>query len=540
MTAQNQGADATDSDANPTTGKTGVYTLSSGENELTVDAGLVKGASLGDFVWDDLNGNGQQDTGEPGVANVTVTLYDSANVQVGSPQTTNASGGYLFSGLEPGDYYVVFSNPPAGYSLTAQNQGADATDSDANPTTGKTGVYTLNSGENELTVDAGLVKGASLGDFVWDDLNGNGQQDTGEPGVANVTVTLYDSANVQVGSPQTTNASGGYLFSGLGPGDYYVVFSNPPAGYSLTAQNQGADVTDSDADPTTGKTGVYTLSSGENELTVDAGLYQPASLGDFVWDDLNNNGQQDTGEPGVANVTVTLYNSANVQVGSPQMTTASGGYLFSGLGPGDYYVVFSNPPAGYSLTAQNQGADVTDSDADPTTGKTGVYTLSSGENELTVDAGLYQPASLGDFVWDDLNNNGQQDTGEPGVANVTVTLYNSANVQVGSPQMTTASGGYLFSGLGPGDYYVVFSNPPAGYSLTAQNQGADVTDSDADPTTGKTGVYTLSSGENELTVDAGVWSDPTAVALRTLQATPQSPWQTVLELLRLLAQPTAR
>ena len=117
--------------------------------------------AIGDFVWDDLNGNGQQDTGEPGVANVTVTLYNSANVQVGSPQTTNASGGYLFSGLVPGDYYVVFSNPPAGYSLTAQNQGADATDSDANPTTGKTGVYTLSSGENELTVDAGLVKGAA-------------------------------------------------------------------------------------------------------------------------------------------------------------------------------------------------------------------------------------------------------------------------------------------------------------------------------------------------------------------------------------------
>jgi hypothetical protein len=79
-----------------------------------------------------------------------------------------------------------------------------------------------------------------------------------------------------------------------------------------------------------------------------------------------------------------------------------------------------------------------------------------------------------------------------------------------------------------------------GRLLTAQDQGADVTDSDANPTTGKTGAYTFSFGENELTVDAGVWSDPTAVALRTLQATPQSPWQTVLELLRLLAQHTAR
>ena len=46
---------------------------------------------------------------------------------------------------------------PDGYSFTTANVGDDASDSDANPTNGLTGCYTLSSGENNPTVDAGLV-----------------------------------------------------------------------------------------------------------------------------------------------------------------------------------------------------------------------------------------------------------------------------------------------------------------------------------------------------------------------------------------------
>ncbi|MBK8626042.1 MAG: hypothetical protein IPN86_10900 [Saprospiraceae bacterium] len=40
-------------------------------------------------------------------------------------------------------------------------------------------------------------------------------------------------------------------------------------------------------------------------------------------------------------------------------------------------------------------------------------TLESGQNNPTIDAGYYRPASLGDYVWDDTNGNGRQDVGEP-------------------------------------------------------------------------------------------------------------------------------
>ncbi|MCB9296613.1 MAG: hypothetical protein H6559_26390 [Lewinellaceae bacterium] len=54
-----------DSDANPGTGQTGIITLSSGENDPTNDAGYYESAFIGDFVWQDTDGDGIQDAGGP-------------------------------------------------------------------------------------------------------------------------------------------------------------------------------------------------------------------------------------------------------------------------------------------------------------------------------------------------------------------------------------------------------------------------------------------------------------------------------------------
>ncbi len=55
-------------------------------------------ATVGDFVWVDQNGNGIQDSGEPGVANLTVQLLNSAGTVVATT-TTNSSGKYSFTNI---------------------------------------------------------------------------------------------------------------------------------------------------------------------------------------------------------------------------------------------------------------------------------------------------------------------------------------------------------------------------------------------------------------------------------------------------------
>ena len=79
---------------------------------------------IGDFVWNDLNGNGCQDLGEPGIVGVKVDLYAGCGVG-GTPittTTTDGSGKYNFSGLCPGTYTVSFTTP-AGYARTVANAG---------------------------------------------------------------------------------------------------------------------------------------------------------------------------------------------------------------------------------------------------------------------------------------------------------------------------------------------------------------------------------------------------------------------------------
>ncbi|NID13853.1 hypothetical protein, partial [Fibrivirga algicola] len=64
-------------------------------------------------------------------------------------------------------------------------------------------------------------------------------------------------------------------------------------------------------------------------------------------------------------------------------------------------------------TLANVGSDdALDSDADKLTGLTGVYSLTADEFNPTVDAGFFKPASLGDYVFNDTNRDGIQNTGD--------------------------------------------------------------------------------------------------------------------------------
>jgi len=122
---------------------------------------------------------------------------------------------------------------------------------------------------------------STVGDRVWLDSNLDGLQNPGEPGVQGVHVEVFSTgANNQIGGGDdvsagsaTTDVDGMYEIGNLGPGNYYLTFTGLPAGFGFTLANVGSDdADDSDVDPQTGRTGIFTIGTQETNLTIDAGI----------------------------------------------------------------------------------------------------------------------------------------------------------------------------------------------------------------------------------------------------------------------------
>ncbi|MFN8410830.1 MAG: SdrD B-like domain-containing protein [Anaerolineales bacterium] len=120
---------------------------------------------------------------------------------------------------------------------------------------------------------------------------------------------------------------------------------------------------------------------------------------------------------------------------------------------------------------------------------------------------------LGNQVWLDTNNNGRQESFEPGVGGVCVNLYDASGALVQST--TTDSNGYYGFNVSTGKYTVEFVLPNW-LQFTSPNIGDENADSDADPASGKADADVQST---QLTLDAGL------LAIKDLIPTPEESYQ---------------
>lgn len=258
---------------------------------------------------------------------------------------------------------------------------------------------------------------AAVGNQVFGDINPNGttpveigagnglQDDPRESGIDGVIVELYTIDGTLV-STMTTSNGGQYLFDNLPPGEYYLIFINPLGQGVWTSPNIGTDdaidsdpfkiVTDPRGDAV--QTDPFTLTSGQTDLTWDAGLINlsgaaSAAVGNRVWVDANQNGIQDAGELGFPGATVRLFSATGTLL---QTTTTNdqGIYGFNNLDPGSYFIEFVKPTNFNVSPLRVGGDDELDSDGDLTTGRTRVFTLVDFETNLRFDYGIFAPTSL--------------------------------------------------------------------------------------------------------------------------------------------------
>lgn len=438
----------------------------------SVNDPVSRGGTIGDRVWLDIDGDGVQDVGEPGLANVLVTLFNAgADMMVGggddtvvTTALTGINGLYLFDHLPPATYYVdVTSGVPGGLTLSPGSSDPSST-------------IAITAEEVVLTADFGYTTSgdAIIGDTVWSDADSDGIRDPGEPGIEGVTVELI-SAGVDgilgtgddvVSATVLTGPDGSYLFTGVVAGEYLVEVdtgSAPLTGYTLTLgpQSQG------------NPTAPITVASGDVYLQADFGFNNPTtfSISDEVWLDADSDGTRDAGEIGFPNVVVNLLDGSG-DVVATTTTDSNGDFSFDGLANGSYTVSVvdsadvligfggtSAPALARSLAVAVAGADV------------------SG-----INFGYVAPGTLGDTVWSDADGDGTQDPGEPGISGVTVQLWldsdnngifdSTVDTLVGS-RVTDAAGNYLFDGLIYGTYFASVDDSQAalsGYTPTTTDE----------------------------------------------------------------------
>jgi hypothetical protein len=200
--------------------------------------------------------------------------------------------------------------------------------------TGKPPVGPNVTAEDTWTAD--VIRLAEIGDFVWWDVNGNGQQEGGEPGIKDVTVYLYNSAGGLAGT-DVTDANGKYSFSFLADGSYTVkiALNEFAAGgtlenWSATQQNVGPDATDSDGDPTTHEAGAA-VTAGQLLDTIDFGYTIPSSY--TVKKELAV-GQVNPTRPGQkVKFKITVENTGKTWLSTvPLVDTYNGAFLTYGFG----------------------------------------------------------------------------------------------------------------------------------------------------------------------------------------------------------------
>jgi hypothetical protein len=453
-------------------------------------------AIYGDFVWLDSDQDGIQDAGETGVSGVHIDIYKDNGNGIAEPNVdllydftiTDSLGRYLFPTLYPGDYFAVFS-PLAGYTVSPTDQGGnDALDSDGLITP----ITRLGASEDDRSWDLGIHLASPC------DLN-----------ITNYTISDCDWNGTA--SEVTVNV--------------FVTWKNAPVGENINVTLNGVTQTiNVAAAPTSQGLVSFMMNPNDTDYTITANFATTNTCSDNQLIHLPLACPPITCDLNIVQVNVGACDNGNVAL--------------------DIKVAWEGAPVGENIVITAAGQSKTINVKDMVESPVIVYFSVAGNgttnNPITAsfttslacsdNATFNLPlckGSVGNYVWNDDDKDGNQDAGELGINGVTVELWNNGTNSLISSTTTTNdingnAGYYNFVVLLNDNYYVKFPTSYNGLILTTQTTTA-ATDgnSDANTSTGISPIFALNpdamSGvlKDNPTIDAGFKCDLTAAIAKS-------------------------
>ncbi|TWU47692.1 SdrD B-like domain-containing protein [Rubripirellula reticaptiva] len=427
-----------------TAASTGSATLVYSGGDVTLDMGIEENLTqISGLVYRDDDANGMWSGTEVGLGEWVIFLDANQNGQLDTGETSvlsqrddpntpgvDETGYYSFADLPIGDHYVTIvpqtnvhaTTPTMGWVTIADSNDVGLVDFGMYPLDTRISGVLFEDTNLSGTLDSG--EAALSGFTVYLDANANGVFDSGETSV----VTTADDPGTLA-----DDETGRFEFIDLDEGNHLVAVVGQPGHLFL---NPISLVLGFGSEPL------------EIELPIEANLTE---ISGTVFDDIDSDGIRQAGESGLAGwlVFVDLNSNGSYNAGEPYMHTLAddantagvdelGTFSFTNLDLGNYSVAVQ-PPTGFLITGSASFAG----------------TLASSTDQFSGDFGAhFNGADVGGILFDDLNGDGFQDTGELPLAGLVVFADYNGDGAAGASEpsdTTAADGSYLLANVIAGE-----------------------------------------------------------------------------------------
>jgi serine-aspartate repeat-containing protein C/D/E len=373
-------------------------------------------ATIAGAVYDDADQSGTRGSGEGGVAAVRIyaDLDDDGVLDPGEPATATSSNGSYALQIPVSDSPIrvvtLRAIASAGWAALAPVDGV-------RPDLSVTGGTQTGGQDFGFRLSSALVTGS-----VWNDANGNGSREPGDAALSGRTVfvDLDGDSVLDANEPRATTAFDGTYQLLLGEVGSYTIRHVLPAFWTQTSPAAGHVVT------------VEAL--GRRVTARDFGTRNTAAnVSGSVFDDLDGDGIRDPGEAAVA--AVRIYADSNddglFTVGEPSVLSSASG---------SFFLTVPNLTAATTVRIRQEvttGWRV----ASPATGAHQIQ-LTGGQNVSGLAfANRLTGGLVSGVIWNDLDNDGTRDQGEPALAGRTVYVDANDNAVLDASEARAISAG---------------------------------------------------------------------------------------------------